>query len=290
MPIFTDNSTFPLYKFNDFDNQYLHSYECIEKRIFVPKGINFRKDFLKAIECNSKQHLFIYLISYILRLVFNVNVWKFREDEIISDSIKEKYQFLQLLNYKINLHEIVKEIDKYEFDSNVQIDSKPFINDLIVFTYKFYFVKFANVIYCHSIDDLIETMKFEEKHKIFLKYCQDIEKKNYTILNYQSKKNYVENYFKSFNSDDVNFIENTINQILLFSNRKESLLFLNEIIENRIKINSHLSQTRKNKILIPFFKLITSVFYFRENLELEIDDPILINKFKKFKLQMKKHI
>ena len=130
-------------------------------------------------------------------------------------------------------------------------------------------------------------MDFGKAHKKFLKYSEDIENEKYTELDIIRKKNYITNYFKSFRSQDIEMIEKTIQEILLYSNRNHSIKLINSIIENNITFNSELTQNKKNKILLPFYKLITCVFFYRENLDLEINDPDLKEKFKKLRSRFK---
>lgn len=287
MPIFTDGSTFPFYRFNDFNNHNLYPFESIEKIVYVPENTNLKKDFSKGIKVMSQQHLFDYLMFYILRIVFDVKFEKIREDEINLDSITDKRKFLQIINYKINLKQLENEIEKYELDSNVQIDSKLLINELILFTYKYLFVKFAGLIKCHTLDNLTESMEFNKKYELYLKYKQNLKDKKYSKEDLFSKKTYIDNFEKSFGTDDIDYIEKTIDDLILFSCEKRSLQFLNKIIENNVKINSALTSTKRNKILRPFFKFITVVFFFREYLTYDVDDAILVDRFKKFQLQMK---
>lgn len=287
MPIFTDNSTFPIYKFNAYNNLKLDSYESIEKLIYVPKRNNFRKDFIDGVNSNEKQHLFEYLIGRILRLIFSEKIEKFTNQEITATSVYDMREFISLINYRINLNEIEQEIYKYAGNKDVQINKEKLISEIIIFSYKYYFVRFASQIYCYSINNLKVTMDFGKAHKKFLKYSEDLENEKYTELDIIRKKNYITNYFKSFRSQDIEVIEKTIQEILLYSKPNHSVKLINSIIENNITFNSELTQNRKNKILLPFYKLITCAFFYRENLDLEIKDPDLKEKFKKLRSRFK---
>lgn len=290
MPIFTNNSTFPFHKFNMLDGNSLSSYSDIKKFIIVYNENTFREDFIKKINKNEMQHLFEIASIEILRFTFGTEYKKISESDINSESIIDKKLFVQLLNYRIDLDGITSEIIKFENSNDVSVDTINFLNDLIVFAYKFFFVKLANIIYCNKVDHLREPMNFLYLHKIFLRYSEKRENKKYSNLDYVQQKEFIENYFNSFQSDEIAYIEKTINELIIFSKELESRLYLTEIIEKYIKVNPSFTSKKQNKILLPFYKLITCVFFYRANLDLDLDDPKLIENFKKLRLSAKKRL
>ena len=290
MPIFTNNSTFPLHKFNMLDGNKLSSYYDIKKFIIVYNENTFREDFIKNINKNEMQHLFELASIHILRFTFGNEYKKISDSEINSESILDKRLFVKLLNYRIDLDKIISEIIKFEVGNNSSVDITNFLNELIVFTYKFFFLKLANLIICNKIDHLSETMNFIEIHNIFLRYSEKQENKKYNSLDYVQQKEFIKNYYNSFQSDDNEYVAKTIDELLILSRCRQSLNYLTEIIEKYLKIDPSFSSKKQNKILLPFYKLITCVFFFRANLDLDLDDPKLIENFKKFRLNAKKRI
>ncbi len=288
MPIFTNNSTFPFDKFNLLNDSNFSTYSDIEKFVFIHKEHKFRGNLIELINNFENQHLFQILSIQILRLTFNPKISKILISEVNSDSIVNPKEFVRLLNLKVNLEEITKELNKIENSVDATVNSKQFLSQIIIFTYKYLFVKLASLIYCNSIDGLKEPMIFKEHNDTFIKYSEKQEEGKYTNLNYVSQKEYIKNYFKSFNTDDIKSIEATIEELNLFSNEKNLERKLNELIENSIHINPNLSTIKKNRLLLLLFKLVTCVFFHREFIDLENDDPALIEYFKKFRLRMKK--
>ncbi|MFA6274043.1 MAG: hypothetical protein WC662_02675 [Candidatus Paceibacterota bacterium] len=206
-------------------------------------------------------------------------------NEIDSNSISDENQFTVIINLKISLHAIEDEIDKL-VNNGILVYRKRLLNEIIMFTYKYLFIKLSNVIYCHSAGKFKEVMNFQSHFEQFCKYIDDLEKLNYTKVNYYSKRNYVDAYYKSFETEDANLIENTISEILEYSDEKKIIKILNDIIESNIVLDSSLSARKKNKILLPFFKEITCNFFFKDLLEYELTDSELITCFKKFRLNM----
>jgi hypothetical protein len=288
MPIFTNNSTFPFDKFNLLNDSSFSTYSDIEKFVFIREEHKFRGNLIELINTFENQHLFQILSIQILRLTFNQKIPRILISEINSDSIVNQKEFVRLLNLKVNLEEITKELDKIENSVDASVNSKQFLSEIIIFTYKYLFVKLASLIYCNSIDGLKEPMIFKEHNDTFIKYSKKQEERKYTNLNYVSQKEYIKNYFKSFNTDDIKSIETTIEELNLFSIEKNLERKLNELIERSINIDSNLSAIKKNRLLLPFFKLVTCVFFHREFIDLENYDPTLIEYFKKFRLRMKK--
>lgn len=287
MPIFTNNTTFPFYKFRNFDDAKISSFEDIKAKIFIPKKVNFRKDLIDIINNQERQHLFEILMDRVLLIIFNDSFEKIKVKEIESSSIENKNAFVKLLNYRIDFKEINKEIESLE-DNNVKVNSEKLIHDLILFTYKFFFVELSRMIYCQLFDDFKVTMDFEKYYKTYSKYKNNIENKKYTESNYIQQKEFMENFNKSFKTSDINEIKTTIDELLLYSSKKKSIYHLNKIIEDNIIIEQTLSSKKKNKILIPFYKLVTCELFYRQNINLDIHESQLIENFKKFRQLMNK--
>jgi hypothetical protein len=288
MPIFTNNTTFPFDKFRQYDNMNLSSYENIESTFFTPEKSDLRKDIIKLINYYERQHLFHVLMDRVILMIFNESFEKIKDEEVLSTSISNKREFLKLINFRINLKKIYLEIENLENNENVHVNQKKLINDLVLFTYKFLYVEFSKLIYCQLYEEFEITLDLKKNYKTYLKYKSKIDNKKYNEIDYVYLKEFVENFTKSFNTSDINEIKATIDELLLYSNRKKTICYLNKIIEDNIKINSNLSATKKNKILIPFYKLITSEFFYKENLKLDINESELIEKFKKFRQIMNK--
>ena len=287
MPIFTNNTTFPFYKFRNFDDAKISSFEDIKAKIFIPKNANFRKDLIDVINNQERQHLFEILMDRVLLIIFNDSFEKIDKKEIKSSSIENKDAFVKLLNFRIDFKEINKEIESLE-DNNVKVNSEKLIHDLILFTYKFFFVELSRMIYCQLFDDFKVTMDFEKYYKTYSKYKNNIENKKYTESNYIQQKEFMENFNKSFKTSDINEIKTTIDELLLYSSKKKSIYHLNKIIEDNIIIEQTLSSKKKNKILIPFYKLVTCELFYRQNINLDIHESQLIENFKKFRQLMNK--
>ena len=154
MPIFTDNSTFPFDKFNLLNDSNLSTYSDIEKFVFIHKQHRFRENLIESINTFENQHLFQILSIQILRLTFNPKIPKILVSEINSDSIVNRNEFVRILNLKINLNEITKALDKIENSIDAKVNSKMFLSEIIIFTYKYLFVKLASL-----------------KHIVFLEKC-----------------------------------------------------------------------------------------------------------------------
>ena len=287
MPIFTNNTTFPFYKFRKFDDANISSLEDIKANIFIPKKQNFRKDLIDVINNQERQHLFEILMDRILLMIYNDSFEKISVKEIESSSIENKNNFILLLNYRIDLKKINKELEYLE-DNNVKVNSEKLIHDLILFTYKFFYIELSRMIYCQLFDDFKVTMDFEKYYKTYSKYKNNIENGKYNESNYIQQKEFIENFNKSFKTNNINEIKTTIDELLLYSNKKKSIYHLNKIIEDNIIIEQTLSSTKKNKILIPFYKLIMCELFYKQNRDLDINDSLLIESFKKFRQLMKK--
>lgn len=291
MPIFSDGSTFPIYKFNLLDNRHLESFEDIENFVFtdLPNSNKKFEDLLiDALKKYEKQHLFEILTIYALKAIFNKNhreITKF--DNINSTSITNIRFLLPILNMRIDLNYIEAQLDMLSDNEYVKVNKSVLISSLINFTYKFVFVKFANLIYCNVEDDIQDTMSFEHYNDIYLKYQNLIMTKKYNSLNYHQMKSFLNNYKKSFKTEDDIEIEKINNEILLYADWKESEKILNQIIERNIVIDEKLSSNKKNKILIPFYKSIICVFFYPKNKDFKIDDAKLVEYFKKFRLRIK---
>lgn len=288
MPIFTNDSTFPFDKFNLLNNSNFSTYSEIEKFVFIFEPHKFRGNLILLTHEFKNQYLFELLSIHILRLTFNRRIPRILESEINFKSIENRKEFINILNLKVNLEEITKELYKIENSEYVTVDSKQFLSQIIIFTYKYLFVKLAGSIYCNTRNGLSVTMDFKEQNVIFEKLIDNQEKEQKNSFHKASQIEYINNYIRSFNTDDLNLIASTIAELNIFSNDKKAIIKLNELIESNIHIDPNLSSIKKNRILLPFFKLITCVFYYKHFLDFEIDDPDFVAYFKKFRIRMKK--
>lgn len=289
MPIYTNGSTFPIHKFNLLNNIELFKEEDINNFIYYPNNFNSHDDFLKIINNVDfqNQYLFEVLLPHCFRRVFETNKRAINKNDLNSKSISDLNQLALIINLKINLHDIENELGNLS-NNETQINSKQFLNEIIKFTYKYLFIKLSKVIYCHSIDKFNEVMDFKAHYNQYCKYLSDLQTSKYTKNNYYLKLYYVNAYYESFQTDDHKVIEETLSEILQYNDEKKIIKILNDIIENNIPLDSSLSSNKKNKVLLPFFKLITCNFFFKELLDYDLSDTELITRFKKFRLKMSK--
>jgi hypothetical protein len=265
----------------------LFNIEDINNFIYYPNHFDSHDDFVKVINNDEirNQHLFEAVLPYSFRRTFESDKKVISRNDITSQSINDINQFVVITNLKLNLNDIENELKNLS-DIGISINSKRFLNEIITFTYKYLFIKLSKVIYCHSIGKFKEVMDFKSHYDQYCKYLSDIETSNYTKVNYYSKVNYVNAYYESFQTNDIKVIEDTLSEILQYNDERKIVKILNDIIENNIPLDSSLSSKKKNKILLPIFKLITCNFFYRELLDYELSDSELINRFKKFRLKM----
>ncbi len=221
--------------------------------------MHLKEDLLQVINnLNPSQLTFQILLSRILRLVFNPKIEKIKFEEITSEFIADKRAFVNFLNHRIDLTKIEELLDEYSSNPDVEINSDSFLKEIIIYTYKYLFVKLSETIYYYHYPSSSQmnfkaTMNFKECYETFIKYSSDIENKNYTRFDIENKRNYIVSFYNSFKNDDSDYIEKIINELLLFSSHKESKNKLFHIINSNVKINPTLTSTKKNRFLSPLF-------------------------------------
>lgn len=293
MPIFTNNSIFPFHKFNLLDNREFESYDDLKDFVFVdfPEStMTFEKLLIHSIKNFEKQHLFEIITIYALRAIFNKSHKKISlNDGITSSSISNTDDFLKLLNMRIDLNKIDNYLeDLINENKDVKVYKTKLISDIIIFTYKYLYVKFANLIYCNTEDEFTEVLDVIKYINKYTLYKSKFEEQKCDSFNYHPIKTFLHNYKKSFNTEDETEIEKINNEMLLYSDLKESEKILNQLIEKNIIFDDSVSTTIQNRILRSFFILITSVFFHREYVNSKSDDKEVINYFRKFRPRMKK--
>jgi hypothetical protein len=293
MPIFTNNSTFPFHKFNLLDNREFDSYDDLKNFVFVdfPEStMTFENLLIHSIKQFENQHLFEIITIYSLRAIFNKSHKKISlKDGITSSSISNINDFLKLLNMRIDLNKINDYLeDLINENKGIQVYKTALISGIIRFTYKYLYVKFANLIYCNTEDEFTEVLDVIKYINKYTLYKSKFEEGKCDSFNYHPIKTFLHNYKKSFNTKDEIEIERINNEMLLYSDLKDSEKILNQLIEKNIIFDDSLSQTKQNRTLRPFFILITSVFFHREYINSKSDDHEVIEYFKKFRLRMKK--
>lgn len=288
---------FPYYKFKQYEDVKFTSYDDIDKYVFTDVGLFYKKELTKFVKRFESLYLFEGLMLRVLKLTFDPKFEIIKEKQLLSKSkpklktVSNLKLFVQALNFRIDLNKILLELEKIERNNLVTINKDQLIDELVKYTYKYLFIKYSKLIFYYislNSENIQLIIDFKKNHMVFKSYKKSLQKNRLNDIDKTHQQEFVDSYFKVFNTKDEKIIEALVEEILIYDNPRKSAHKLNSIIENNILFNEKLSNKAANKILLPLYKMITCQYHFRENLDYKLEDPILIEKFKKFRQQSKK--
>ncbi|MFN3968501.1 hypothetical protein [Flavobacterium sp.] len=231
------------------------------------------------------QDLFEFSAIITPKILFSSQFKLLSLSDIISDSIENKNRYLALMNCRLELMKIIIEIKKYNNDPIDETKIIKFMTELIVFIYKYFYIQLASVIYSNT-EESKDVMDFLLYNKRYQNYIEDLQNKNYNYLTEDSKRNFVKSYENSFRTEDVQLVKKSSDELLHLSNYANAKKKLNSIIEKHVQFDKPISKNKENKALIPFFKLITVPIFYPELKDLQLNDPVLITRFKKIRASL----
>ncbi len=288
---------FPYYKFKQYEDVKFTSYDDINKYVYTYEKVLYKEPLVKFIKKFESLYLFEGLMLRVLKLTFDPNFEIIKEKQLLSKSKPELKSvsnlrlFVQALNFRIDLNKILLELEKIEINNPVTINKDQFIDELVKYTYKYLFIKYSKLVYYYislNSENIHLIIDFKKNHQVFKSYKKSLHQKGLNDIDKTHRQEFVDSYFRAFESNDEKLIDAVVEEILIYDNPRKSAHKLNSIIENNISFDEKLSNKAENKLLLPLYKMITCEYHFRENLDYKLEDPILIEKFKKFRQQMKK--
>lgn len=270
-----------LYKSNYYE---IDSTDIIKHLSFIANQRNFEIDFLNNINTKKGQDLFGYLLSVTPSLIFS-KINNTKSKDIKSEDLIDNSNLLRLINIRIDFL-LLKEhlLRLHENDDTVKVDEENMTMELIHFIHKYVFIKLNDNIFTFELNNKKETFNILKNQRLNEKYSSN--QKHQQADRIEAQRNFITNYTNSFeNLKDKNEIESDLLFMLKETNQMKLLW---SIIEKNIFFKDDLSSTRKNRLLIYFFKNIVSRIFYTQLNSNSIEDFEVKDKFRFFLKKVQK--
>jgi hypothetical protein len=266
--------TFPIALFTHLDDFKCYSFEEFNE-INKSSIFSSRTILIKNINQLEGQILLSAISVQVLIFIFDNKSKAILENELQAKvSIKNKKNFLEVANLKIDVLKLEKYLISIQ-NEDVSVDLKNLINELLIFLYKFIFVKISKEIHFFSsknIKEVFDLKKIYDQHRV-----SKFEKENNSNF---EKYLYFEKFGSLLDDYDENKRNLIINDIIIFTNKKKSRDLLNKILSSHIVYKAKVKLERKKEIKLTIFKMLTCRLFYPECQDLPISDHYLYEKYR----------
>ncbi len=281
--MYYDKSSFPiiLYKLKN-DNISLD--KILETYNFILSQKDFEKQFLDNINKKEKQDLFGYLVTVLPSIIFS-DLRKFKRNEIAESKLTNQAYLFDLINVRLDLNKIQSKLHELRASNYVKnIDVDNIILDLNLFIHKYVFVTLSQIITSTSIKGNEYFFNIKKDSAKFNKFLNC--KKDSGIDRLVSQKNFIIGYLESFGTNNLEKIKEIEDDLIYLSNSINQKKTLKLIFDNNIIFSESLTNTKKNDLMLYFFKnVIAKIFYIHLN-DNSNDDYEVKLAFKNFRKRL----
>lgn len=258
--MYYNNSTFPIFLYPTKAN--LFSVEKIYENLsFIDSQDNFEHFFLENISTKINQDLFGYLMVVLPSIIISKRR-KFNRNEINSKSIIDQSVILEIINLRIDLQSVDEKLNKLknnEFVKEIEVDV--IVSEIVLFIHQYVFIKVSKSIVSTQFNGTDLEFNFIKDNKIYSKYNSN--DKPIKIDRVNAHYNFISGYNNSFDTmyeEKIKLMGIDLIFMLKPLNQKKRL---KSIIEKNIIFSEEITNTKKNILLIWFFKNVTSKFFFK---------------------------
>lgn len=298
MEIYDFNNSFPIFRFNDFNNHVLDSISEYNKSLLFgivgsnsidAKLIENKIDINSVLSKVSRMenfHLLNNLLSLYPAISFlndNKDISEILKNAFSKDLILTDWVLLKnVLNFKFDVEFLNGELDRISKVYGFEVNNKLIFKELFVTFYKYCFVLF-----CKSIDfkfgkgEYTEA-KFERNFRFDFKKLERELNNKLNILKrsdikasqYAQAKEYLNNYISSCKEDSIEKSLDILHEILEYNTPKKAERKIYYSISNNINFDEPtIKETKKfnSELRSLFLTIIKPLFHNSDNPELDKD-------------------
>jgi hypothetical protein len=277
--MYYNNSTFPIFLYPTQTN--LFSVEKIYENLsFIGSQENFEHFFLENISTKKNQDLFGYLMVVLPSIIISKSR-KFNRNEINSKSIIDQSVILELINLRIDLQSVDNKLNKIknnEFVKKIEVDV--IVSEILLFINQYVFIKLSRSIVSTQFNGTDLEFNFIKDNKIYSKYNSN--DKPIKIDRVNAHNNFISGYKNSFDTVDEEIIKLMEIDLIFMSKPSNQKKRLKSIIEKNLIFSEKITNTKKNKLLIWFFKNVISKIFYKQLDENLITDFEVSEAFRLF--------
>lgn len=257
--MYYNNSTFPIFLYPTKIN--LFSVDKIYENLsFIDSQENFEHFFLENLKTKINQDLFGYLMVVLPSIIISKRR-KFKRNEINSKSIINQTVILQIMNLRIDLQSVnekLNELKTNEFVKKIEVDV--IVSEILLFIHQYVFIELSRSMVSSQFNGKDLEFNFIKDNTIYRKYNSN--DKPIKIDRVNSHNNFISAYKNSFDTLDEEKISQMEKELIFMLKPLNQKIRLKSIIEKNIILSEDITNTKKNKLLIWFFKnVISKIFY-----------------------------
>lgn len=242
---------------------------------------NFENDFFKNLKSKEKQDLFGYLLTVLPSIIIS-NYRKIKRDELKAINIIDENLFFEIVNIRIDLRLIQDKLFELRDNQLVKDDvSNKLIIELNLFIFQYIFIKLSECIIATEINNKEFFFDIVNDSRKYNKFSSS--EKTTTIDRIESQKKFISGYIDSFETQNNEKIKNLEQELIHMSDTLNQKKRLKSIIFEGIFFSESVTNNKKNKLLIYFFKEVIAKFFFKYLNDNSLNDYEVSEAFRTFR-------
>lgn len=257
--MYYDKSSFPIFLYQvKYDKISLD--KIFETSNFIISQKDFEIQFLDNINNKEKQDLFGYLLSVLPSIIIS-DFRKFKRVEIPKSKFINESIFFEIINLRLDLKVIrLKLHELSEKDCVESINVEKITIAINLFIHKYVFITLSEIIASTSINGKEHFFNIKKDSVKFNKFL-DYHKKT-GVDRIVSQKNFIKGYLESFGAETEGSIKDIEKDLIYMTNTINQKKIIKLIFDENIVFSNGITLTRKNDLLLYFFKnVIAKIFY-----------------------------
>lgn len=278
--MYYDKSSFPIFLYQvKYDKISLD--KIFETSDFIISQKDFEIQFLDNINNKEKQDLFGYLLSVLPSIIIS-DFRMFRRVEIPKSKFINESIFFELINLRLDLKVIrLKLHELSERDCLESINVEKITLAINLFIHKYVFIVLSEIIASTSIngkEHFFNIKKDSVKFNKFLDYH-----KNTAVDRIVSQKNFIKGYLESFGAETEESIKDIEKDLIYMTKTINQKKIIKLIFDENIFFSDGITLTRKNDLLLYFFKNVIAKIFYKYLDNHSIDDYEVKTAFNNFR-------
>lgn len=242
---------------------------------------DFEISFLESIKNKEKQDLIGYLITTLPVIIFT-NFRAFSREELkfkntIDDSLYE------LCNLRINLKLVYEKLIELETNASVEVCRyELIISELYLFSSQYLFTQLSKSIYATEIMNREFLFDIKKNSILFQKFSNN-DDSSLSIEKSVAQKYFIQGYNETFENLEEKERKKIETELIYMTNTINQKKRLKSIFDKNICFSNNITETKKSKLLIYFFKNVTCKFFFKYLDKNQIEDYEVNEAFRTFR-------
>lgn len=252
-----------------------------ENLTFPSNRKNFKTEFLESIKVKEKQDLIGFLMTCLPSIIIT-DFKQFKREELRFENTKDDTLY-ELCNLRIDFKSVYEKLVELESNNLVEeCKSELIMTELCHFIFQHIFIQLSKSIYATEFKNREFYFDIKANSLLYQSYS-DKDNSSISIDSLVAQDNFINGYresFKGFEEIDWKLVEKELIYMSDITNQKKRL---KSIFDNNISFDKQVSETKKNRMLIYFFKNVEAKFFFKYLDKNHIDDYEVKEAFRTYR-------